>query len=54
MLDFENKLKKYGGDFITSLKETSYDDDNKKYMTDSSIEVYNFDKIKETYIKEFL
>lgn len=51
MLDFETKVNKYGNHFVTSLKETSFDQNNKEYMTESSLTVYNFDKIKDEYVK---
>lgn len=35
--------------YKTILKKTSYDKTNKIYMTDSSIEVVDFDKVKEEY-----
>ena len=34
----------------TSLKETSYDKANKTYMTESQISVYDFDKVKESFV----
>ena len=36
----------------STLKETSKDDSNTEYMTESEIEVINFDKVKEGYVKE--
>lgn len=38
---------------LSSFKETSYDKDGKipRYMTDSEIQVVNFDKVKGNYIK---
>lgn len=32
-----------------TLKDTSYDDDNKEYMTYSTLEVVNFDKLKNQF-----
>lgn len=39
---------------ITTFKETSYDKDGKvpRYMTNSEIQVINFDKVKDCYIKD--
>lgn len=34
------------------LKETSFDSSNKEYMTQSAIEVINFDKLKEKFVQE--
>lgn len=34
----------------TSLKNTSYDDDNQEYMTDSPLNVISFDRLKEDYL----
>ena len=41
-------------DNLSSFKDTSRDSDGKapKYMTNSEIQVINFDKVKESYIKE--
>lgn len=41
-------------DNMTSFKETSHDKDGKVpgYMTNSEIQVINFDKVKECYIKD--
>lgn len=36
----------------TPLKETSFDSSNKEYMTQSAIEVINFDKLKEKFVQE--
>ena len=36
----------------STLKETSKDDSNTEYMTESGMEVVNFDKVKEVYVKE--
>ena len=36
----------------STLKETSYDNKNRKYMIDSSLEVIDFDKVKEKYSLE--
>lgn len=38
---------------MSTFKETSYDKDGEKpgYMTDSQIQVINFDKVKDGYIK---
>ena len=38
---------------LSTFKETSYDKDGKipRYMTDSEIQVENFDKVKGNYIK---
>lgn len=33
----------------TTLKESSFDKDNKEYMTESSLIVYDFDKIKDDF-----
>ena len=35
----------------STLKETSKDDSNTEYMTESEMEVINFDKVKEDYVK---
>ena len=35
----------------STLKDTSYDEDNKVYMVDSSLEVCSFDDVKEWYVK---
>ena len=35
-----------------TLKDTSYDDNNKEYMVDSSLEVCDFDEVKNWYVKE--
>ncbi len=39
---------------MTTFKETSYDKDGKEpgYMTNSEIQVINFDKVKDCYIKD--
>ena len=37
---------------IISFKEASFDEDNGEYMTESKIEVINFDKVKEMYVRE--
>ena len=37
---------------LTSLKETSYDEDNDAYLTNLDVLVYDFDKIKERYVKD--
>lgn len=39
---------------ISSLKDTSRDSDSEVpgYMTDSEIQVINFDKVKESYIRK--
>ena len=34
----------------STLKETSKDDSNTEYMTESEMEVINFDKVKEAYV----
>ena len=41
-------------DNMTTFKETSYDKDGKepRYMTNSEIQVINFDKVKNWYIKD--
>lgn len=41
-------------DCMTTFKETSYDKDGKEpgYMTNSEIQVINFDKVKDCYIKD--
>lgn len=36
--------------YKVSIKETSYDDAQKEYMTESQIEVIDFDKVKDEYI----
>ena len=36
----------------STLKETSKDDSNTEYMTESEMEVISFDKVKEAYVKE--
>lgn len=36
--------------YKVSIKETSYDDAQNEYMTESQIEVIDFDKVKEEYI----
>ena len=36
----------------TSLKNTSYDDDNQEYMSDSSLNVISFDAFKEEYLSK--
>lgn len=35
-----------------TLKDTSYDNNNKEYMVDSSLDVCDFDEIKNWYVKE--
>lgn len=35
--------------YRTTLKETSYDNDNKEYMTQSTLEVVDFDKLKNLF-----
>lgn len=35
----------------STLKDTSYDEDNKVYMVDCSLEVCSFDDVKEWYVK---
>lgn len=41
-------------DCMTTFKETSYDKDGKEpgYMTNSEIQVINFDKVKNCYVKD--
>lgn len=34
---------------ISTMKETSYDEDHKEYMTKSEVEVFNFDTLKDWY-----
>lgn len=36
---------------VKTLKDISYDSDNKEYVTDSLIEVVDFDEYQETYLK---
>jgi hypothetical protein len=36
----------------TTLKETSFDDHNQEYMTQSTLQVINFDKLKEEFFKK--
>lgn len=38
---------------ISTLKETSKDDENNKYMTELELEVVNFDKVKDEYIRKY-
>lgn len=58
--DIYNKLKTYLKDnldkkasssIVSTLKETSYDDCKKIYMTESLVKVINFDTIKKIYSK---
>lgn len=37
--------------YKTSIKKTSYDDAQNQYMTESELEVIDFDKVKEKYIE---
>ena len=37
----------------TSLKNTSYDNDNDEYMTESFLNVISFDEVKEEYLKMY-
>ena len=41
---------------LSSLKETSKDSDSKEisYMTESDLQVVNFDKVKEKYAKKWI
>ena len=48
----ELKELEHFSDELTSLKETSYDEDNDTYLTNLDVKVYDFDKIKERYVKE--
>ena len=48
----ELKELEHFSDELTSLKETSYDEDNDAYLTNLDVIVYDFDKIKERYVKE--
>lgn len=34
-----------------SLRDTSYDNDNGKYMVDSQLQVCSFDEVKNCYVK---
>ena len=45
------KLERFS-DELTSLKETSYDGVHDAYLTNLDVLVYNFDKIKEKYLKK--
>ncbi|WBB29705.1 hypothetical protein [Parvimonas micra] len=38
---------------ISTLKETSKDNENNKYMTELEFEVVNFDKVKDEYIRKY-
>ena len=49
--DYEDKINEYASCCITTLKETSFDSHNNEFMTDSTLKVYNFDRIKDEYIK---
>lgn len=40
-------------DCISTLKDTSLDDSKNEFMVDSSLKVFDFDKIKEKYSKKF-
>ena len=49
----ENSLKKGCYDYLKeALEKISYDKYNKKYMTHSKIEAYNFDNLKQVYTKK--
>lgn len=48
-----NKLSLDYGDCLATLKSTSYDDSNNIYMTESSLEVFDFDKVKEKYSQKY-
>ena len=45
-----NNFSKYETS-ISNLKETSFDGSNEEYMTESSLSVYNFDKVVKDYCK---
>lgn len=36
----------------TTLKETSFDSQNREYMTQSTLEVINFDNLKEEFFQK--
>lgn len=49
-----NKLPRELKNSCDILKNTSYDHKNDIYMTDSEIQVFDFDKVKDSYIKNNL
>ncbi|UTC74370.1 hypothetical protein E4O03_09050 [Treponema sp. OMZ 792] len=52
MLNFQVLEQDYN--FKTTLKNTSYDSANKIYLSNLSIEVYDFDKIKDEYVNRII
>ncbi len=51
VFDLQKSFKDYEDCFDT-LKRTSLDDANNEYMTESEIEVLNFDAVKTAYIEK--
>lgn len=52
MLNFQALEQDYN--FTTTLKDSSYDSANQIYLTNLSIEVYDFDKIKDEYVNRII
>ena len=48
------KMPSYFRDCRTTLHKASYDSDQKEYMCDSSMQIFNFDGLKKWYVKKYM
>ena len=48
------KMPSYFRDCGTTLHKASYDSDQKEYMCDSSMQIFNFDGLKKWYVKKYM